>query len=263
MIKANHSFRAGAVALALGLCVVTPSLAQESASAGRSGQHPLEPALQIAREAREKVRQIGDYQAELVKKEVIGRRAVTHKMRIKIRHEPFSVYLHFLEPNAGREVLYIEGQNEGQLLAHDTGLKGLVGTVKLSPTSAMAMEDSRYPITRIGLEKLLDAVIEQWEQEMKFGETDVKFYKDAKIGDVECRVVESTHPQPRKQFTFKTTRLWIDKRTGLPIRVEQFGFPKTAKAKPPLVEQYTYLNIRTNAGLTDADFDKDNPRYKF
>jgi hypothetical protein len=29
------------------------------------------------------------------------------------------------------------------------------------------------------------------------------------------------------------------------------------------LEEYTYLNLKLNAGLVDADFDHTNPNYKF
>lgn len=225
--------------------------------------HPLTKAITIAKASLQKMKQIGDYQADLTKKEVVGRRAVSHQMKIKVRHEPFSVYLHFDNPSKGREVLYIEGQNNGHLLAHDVGLKALVGTVKLLPTSPMAMEDNRYPITKIGLVRTTEELIKQWEAESKFGETEVKYYPTAKIDTIKCKVIESTHPRPRKQFQFKTSRLWIDAKTNLPIRIEHYGFPKDSKAKPPLVAQYTYRNLKPNLGMTDRDFDKNNPRYSF
>lgn len=225
--------------------------------------HPLEQPIKIVTASLEKMKQIGDYEADLTKKEIVGKRAITHQMRIKIRHEPFSVYLYFKDPSKGREVLYVEGQNDGHLLAHDVGIKSLIGTVPLLPTSALAMEDNRYPITKIGLVRSTEELIKQWKAESKFGETEVKYYPEAKIDNIACKVIESTHPRPRKQFQFKKTRFWIDSKTNLPIRIEHFGFPKDPKAKPPLVAQYTYRNIKTNLGLTDRDFDKKNPRYNF
>ena len=33
--------------------------------------------------------------------------------------------------------------------------------------------------------------------------------------------------------------------------------------EPPLVEEYTYANLKFNLGFTDADFDVNNPQYGF
>ncbi len=83
----------------------------------------------------------------------------------------------------------------------------MIGTLELSPTGSQAMAENRYPITKAGISNMVKAVIEQWEEETKYGETTVKYYKDAKLGDSTCKVIESIHPQPRKQFKFHMTRL--------------------------------------------------------
>jgi len=59
------------------------------------------------------------------------------------------------------------------------------------------------------------------------------------------------------------TRLYIDKSTNLPVRVQQYGWPTKRKGTPELVEDYYYTNIRTNTGLTDADFNPKNPAYNY
>ena len=59
------------------------------------------------------------------------------------------------------------------------------------------------------------------------------------------------------------TRLYINKADGLPARVEQFGFPAKSGDAAPIVEQYTFMNVKTNVGLSDVDFDENNPKYDF
>ncbi len=49
----------------------------------------------------------------------------------------------------------------------------------------------------------------------------------------------------------------------MPIRYEQYDWSGVAGDRPELVEQYTYLDLKLNVGLTDADFDKRNPSYSF
>ncbi len=265
--------RTGLVLLAVLSMCATRAEAQQTQPKGEPEQratsrqarpeHPLAPAIRLAKESLASAQKLGNYQAELIKKEAFGRRMVTQKMRIKVRHQPFSVYLFYHEPAKGREVIFVEGKNAGNLLAHETGFSAMLGTLKLRPTSSTAMSDNKYPITKIGIEKMTDVVIKQWEMESRYLGTEVKFFKNAKIGELACLAIETTHEKPTRQFKYKTTRLWIDKKTNLPIRVEQFGFPRDARAKAPLVEQYTYLRLRPNVGLTDVDFSEDNPKYRF
>jgi hypothetical protein len=234
----------------------------ETDSPDGAKQHPLVPALKIARAALETAKDLNDYHATFAKKEVVGRQVFAHSMHIKARHDPFSVYLHFHKPHEGREVIYVEGKNRGHLLAHETGIKGIVGTVSLLPTSPEAMSESKHPITRIGIANMVQGIVDQWEEETKYGECDVKYYPNAKLGPMECKVIESTHPTARKQFKFHMTRLYVDKATGLPVRVEQYGFP-AGNGPAPLLEEYTYSDIKPNTGLADIDFDVRNPKYNF
>lgn len=229
----------------------------------QQSEHPLTPALAHARDCLKKAEAMSGYEATFAKREVVGRTVVNQQVRIKVRHEPFSVYMYFENPHEGREVIYVEGRNSNNLLAHETGLAGLIGTIELSPTGSQAMAENRYPITKAGMANLVRAVIEQWEEETKYGETEVKYYKDAKVGEATCRVIESLHPQPRKQFAFHRTRLWIDDATGLPMKVQQAGFPATTGADPPVVEEYTFSRVKADVRLTDRDFDTRNPSYRF
>ncbi len=104
-----------------------------------AASHPLDPAIDIAGRALGICQNnITDYTCTLVKRERIKGTLGDHEyMFTKIRNgksedgrvtTKFSVYLYFLKPEGvkGREVLYIEGDNEGKLIAKEGGLKGRV-----------------------------------------------------------------------------------------------------------------------------------------
>ncbi len=50
---------------------------------------------------------------------------------------------------------------------------------------------------------------------------------------------------------------------NVPIRYESYDWPTEKGGEPILVEEYTYLNLKLNNGLTDLDFDVNNPKYQF
>jgi negative regulator of sigma E activity len=62
---------------------------------------------------------------------------------------------------------------------------------------------------------------------------------------------------------YQVGRIYLDKQSRLPVRAEMFSWPAKADDDPPLLEQYTYSSVRINVGLTDADFDRHNPDYRF
>lgn len=248
-----------------GLCAAAAvfALAPRAGAQDATAEHPLAPALRLAEASREALQSVKDYEAAFSKRDVVNGQVYAHTMRIKYREEPSSVYMQFYRPHEGREVIYVAGRNGGKLLAHETGLAGLVGTVALDPDSPQAMSESRRPITRIGMKKMLDGVIEQWQKELQYDECEVKYYPNAKLREMECQVIEVRHPVPRKHFPYHMGRLFIDKKTKFPVRLENYGYPTAKGQQPPLIEEYTYWNIRPNIGLTDADFDPRNPKYGF
>ena len=243
--------------------LVSSLSAQEKAAPETEKKHPLENAIKIAKESLEAAKEIKDCSADFYKREIVSGKVVVHSMSMKYRKQPFSAYLYFHSPAKGREVLYVDGKNDNKLLAHESGLKGIVGTVSLDPRSEEAMSESKQPITELGLHKLAEQMIKQWEEESKYGECNVKYYPEAKLGEVKCVVIESSHPVPRKQFPAHMTRFFIDKSTKIPLRIEHYGYPPEKGAKPPLLEEYTYSKVKLNLGLSEIDFDTRNPNYNF
>ena len=228
--------------------------------------HPLSTALKYARSSLKTVEQAKDYEAVFIKRDIVNGRVCAHVTDLKYRAEPMSVYLKFQQPHQGREVIYVHGKNDGKLLAHETGFASIIGTIALLPGSSQAMSESKHPITEIGMVKLVQGIIDQWEAELKYGEIEVKYFPNAthgKLGKRKCLVIQATHPRPRKQFKFHVSRLWIDRETNLAVRVAHWGFPATPAAEKPLLEEYTYRDVKLNVGLKDIDFDVSNPKYDY
>ena len=232
-----------------------------SSTTGNSGSK-LDPAIKVAQSALSSARKVPSYEATFTKRELVRNTMMFHTALVKVRQRPFSVYLGFRGQHDGREALYVQGRNDGNLLAHDSGLKALVGTISLNPTSQMAMEESRHPITEMGIVNLVQLVITQWQNESKFQDVELKYYPQAKLGKMQCKVIETSHKRRRQGVQFHTTRLYIDRATNLPVRVEQYGFNSQGQ-KGALLEEYTYSNINVNSNLTDFDFDPRNQDYAF
>jgi outer membrane lipoprotein-sorting protein len=238
------------------------------ANAAAAGAHPLQPALELARKGLANLQaNIHDYSCTIVKRERIDGKLKEHDyIFAKIRHEPFSVYLYFLAPedSKGQEVIWVDGHNDGNMLAHaGSGVRAMVGTVSLKPQSMIAMEGQRYPITEIGVENLAGRLVEVAEHDAQFGECEVNFFPGAKVNGRVCTCIQVVHPVPRRNFRFHLARVFIDDEYTIPIRYEAYDWPTEAGGQPVLMEEYTYMNVKINNGFTDADFDPKNTAYKF
>ena len=234
---------------------------------GQANEHPLMSTLRWAYTGLGQIEKLQDYSATLAKRERIGGKVLDYEyMFIKVRHRPFSVYMYFLGPPdlKGREVIYIDGQNGGNMLAHGTGMQyTMFGTLKLRPDGPVAMRNERYPLTELGILNMTRRLVEVGEKDIKYGECDVKYYDGAKINNRVCTCIEVVHPVPRRNFLFHLARVFVDKDYNVPIRYESYDWPHEKGAAPELMEEYTYLNLKLNNGFTDADFDTRNPNYKF
>ncbi len=233
--------------------------------------HPLQEALELCKSAHDQVvSSIADYEATLVKRERIeGQLRNREVMQIKVRHEkksptgaaiPFSVHIEFRHPESvkGREVAYVKGRNKGQLIVRESrqGLVGkIVPTLMLNPSGRLAMQGNRYPITEIGFEVLLRRLMVVAREEMKLGNCQVQFRKNAKVNGRLCTVIDVVHPKQDKRFRYHRCRVYLDDERKCPIHFEAYGWPAEQGAAPVLLEQYTYLDVKTNVGFSDADFE--------
>ena len=189
-------------------------------------------------------------------------------MFLKVRQKPFRVYMYFLAPEdrKGREAIYVEGRNDGKLLGHTTGLIGKVtGTLALDPESWIAMEGQRHPITEVGLLHLTNLLLKAADRESRRDVCRIRLLPGAKINGQPCTCIEAIVPHPTAAHpqSSQMARIFIDQKLDLPIRYEQYDWTGVAADKPVLIEQYTYVDLKLNVGLTDADFDPRNPGYSF
>jgi hypothetical protein len=250
-------------------------VATKSASSSYDATHPLDEALKLALESLQHSQtHVRDYTAVLTKRCRIGGELSDYQQAyIKIRNPrsngdtvitPMSVYMKFLRPSQikGREVIWVDGRNDGQIIAHDVGLKRLL-RVKLDPNGPIAMRGQRYPITEIGLEKLVQQMIERGNRDRRYNDCQVKISDGASVAKRSCRLVWIEHPVKRPYFDFYRAHVFFDDELKLPVRYASWSWPLEPDAKPVLEEEYTYTHIKINVGLEDLDFDPENPEYDF
>lgn len=250
----------------------------------------LEEGVRIAREGLERMdKELVDYTGRMLKRERIGGTlGETVEMEFKIRTRrpgmsnggdlpdtpptPMSVYLRFLKPEstAGREVIWVEDQNEGNLIAHEGGFANLF-RVNLDPNGFFAMQGNLHPLTEIGFKNLVRQLLERSEAVREAGGADVTFVEDFPVGDRPCLLIQ-VRPKAlttkesatgKAAVDFWLAEIAIDLERGVPLRYAAYARPESVGAHPPLIEEYIYLDVQLNVGLTDADFDPDNPEYNF
>ena len=231
------------------------------------GRHPLDAAVEFVQPSVRALKNVKDYTAVFTKTELVHGRLLTQTMDMKFRQNPFSVYFHgHSKRTAGREVIFVAGQNNGKLIVHEVGLKSIVGTMTLSPEDPKVMDTNRYPITEVGIAKIIESAMDIWKNEkttLDPANIEVRICHGVQVGAMECDAVEVAHHQQQPGLIYQVGRVYVDTHSKLPVQAELYGWPATPGDEPPLLEQYTYTNIKTNVGLTSADFDPRNREYRF
>jgi len=261
-----------------------PKMVDSVADSDVGGQVPaasdksarLEYVLDFAREAYARLsREVQDYECQLVKRErVEGDLGNYQYLYLKVRHErkegdqvvaPFCVFLRFLKPERfeGREVLFVQNQNQGDLIARRGGRRSPNVTVQIPPESPMAMDSNRYPITEIGFQNLTRRLIEVLEQEQQHNDGVIEIFPNAKVDGRKCTHFRLTHHKFRDDLRYCMAEVSVDDELKIPIYFRSFDWPVEEGGKPRLLEEYYYKRVRINVGLTDLDFDRANPDYHF
>lgn len=217
--------------------------------------------------ALEKLEAISDYTYHLRKHERVGDDLQEPQFLLtKIRHQPFSVYLKFTNPAnvQGKEAIYIEGQNDGKLIGHGVGFQKIFGTQKLDPKSALAMMGNRNPITDAGMKNILLKLKQNLARpEVTTAYQFVKLDDETLVDKRPCFCLEIRNSKPQRENLYARSRIAFDREWGLPVRFQRWYYSQPSGGKELLVEDYTYEQVKFNCGLTDKDFDPENPEYGF
>ncbi len=251
-------------------CAVT--VAEETASTmANQAAHPLLPIIRYATSHAVYIREnVRDFSCRIIKRERIDGKLQEQQfanlhVRCEQRHDdgsvqPLAVFMQFVAPRtiSDRRVLYIADQNDGKVLVRKGGKLMKHMKLKVDPLSARARSESKYLIMDAGLDKLMDRFIQQAEDDMErdpaAANTRVSHFGNALINDRPCTHIQIVHPQQGGGMEFHITSLYVDNELHVPTRLVVHGWPEREGDQPPVNEEYTYLNLRLNVGLTDSDF---------
>ncbi len=217
--------------------------------------------------ASERLGRTSGYTALLHRRERIGGVLGTEQVQeIKVRHRPFSVYMKYLSPLPGREVVYDERRNGGKLVVHNGDwTRRIIPRLTISPDDPIAMNDNRHPITEMGLAHITSTLL-------RFAEMDLTDPGAATIldrpTDPDGRPwLRSRHEMDREQPArpFARVEVHYDPDSLLPRRFVGYEWPRPgdSPAEYPMAESYAYDDLDLDVTLTDLDFDPANPAYAF
>ena len=232
-----------------------------------SGRPAKEFLLPFVEAATRKLESVPTYTATLVRQErVDGKLGPEQKIELKVRHEPFAVYMRFVLPDSGKEAIFAEGFHENHVVAHGGGLtKLLLPHLKVPPRSRLAMSGNRHPITEAGLLNLSKKLVRFRQMDMEDDDAETVLDRVVDSEGREWLRSVHTHTIQTEDRPFAYVEVLYDPGTRLPRRIHSYEWAGKSgdAAKRPLAERYEYDNLSLDAELTEEDFDYRNPEYNY
>src|SRR5215467_13325359 len=217
-------------------------------------------ALGIVADMKAAYANIQNYTARFVKRERIkDKLRDAEDISLKFR-EPGKIYMRWMGPAVpGREILFVKGRDQDRALIHEPKLPSSLVTILTRPDSPLVLQESRYPITDVGLGQLINLLATHTHRALTRGELTTREVPavDPSVAAKTEQRLELITPKTATGYLANRAVVTIDLATRLPVAVELFG------ASDELLASYTYKDLIVNPGLTDRDFDPTNPQYTF
>ena len=241
-------------------------------SAADLAKQTLQRKLALVNTGIEFLRKMPDYTAQFVKQESVGGQLSNEQeIFMKVRHEPFSVYLKWLTEERGQEALYVDSENDGEMLVRSAGWKSKLGTLSLPPDGSIAMSKARYPITRAGMLELALMIKEYHEQDLAVG----NFNRCEQLADQDfdgrsCAGFLLEYKDTAGSPLYRKSVTLIDKEWSIPVYIKNYTWPEPDQAalvdaaldEATLIEAYSYSDIKFRLQLANSDFDRNNEEYR-
>jgi outer membrane lipoprotein-sorting protein len=164
--------------------------------------------------------------------------------------KPLDVRLEWLNDHGRVDqiAVYRQGANGGKLIAKRSGVLGsMVGTVRMDPHDARALEDSRHPITDVGLGHIVEGITTA----LRVGQLTPEVGREDTIDGGPAYRFEfgaASSTPILDVASMQRAIVWVDRSLRLPIKVELLD------AAGSMIERHRFKELRLNVGLTDATF---------
>jgi hypothetical protein len=227
-----------------------------STALGESPAAPPDP-MQLIYNCREAYKSVKDFTAVIHRTERVGAKVGPREtIRMKFRNQPFSVYMKWVaEPHRTRELIYVEKQNDGLIVAHE--VVGFLNIMRrVSPNAPEAHTASRHPITEAGFGKAIETLIGVCETAKKVGDLKLLYAGQDSCDNRPTDLLIRMLPQ-KAGYPYNVIFLHIDRQLSLPVKFISLNWSYELEAV------FEYTGLKLNVGLTDKDFSYRNPEYSF
>jgi Protein of unknown function (DUF1571) len=220
---------------------------------------PLDQPIAWMTEAKRNFGVVKDYSCTLVSQErVKGVLQEQSYIEFKARTEPFSISMRWLGPEKlkGQEVAFVAGRHNNKMRVKSNFLgSNIVGFVTIDTNDPRVLQHSRHTILEAGLGNMIDQNLKHWQIAKNVGKSRVTV-GESKYDKRDCLRVEITALEPAAGSYCCRTVIYLEKESKIPIRIENYDWPREGSPAGDMLEMFSYVGLRFNTGLRDEEFNK-------
>ena len=166
-------------------------------------------------------------------------------IEVTIRPSPRALRLEYVAgPKTGRRVVWTETNRPSEMLVREGGLLGFT-SLWINVDGSLARRDTNHRVTELGFAPLLDLI----ESDLRKGKSQGGHTRRDQGFDASgTYCMEYSAPSGAKGLYALRTRLCVDARLGLPVRIEVFD-------RQGLLERYDYTDVRANQKINASTFE--------
>lgn len=244
--------------------VARPDNVKVTEAAGKKGDATKDPMehlrqndpLAFLEKCLEKSRRVKTYTCLFNKREKVDDKLYDpEKLEVAFRAEPFSVYMNWLagaRPLGAKRVVYVKGENEGNLLAlGNVPFLTVIRTVEIH--SDEAKKGNRFTVDQFGMHVGMERTIASMKKAQARGALHLRYegeVQDPRLGDVTCYKFVRKPYVPFEEQNLNELIVFIEKETGL-----QVGSILNDN-RGELIAEYFFRDIRINPELAPNQFSR-------
>ncbi len=188
---------------------------------------------------------------ERIRNEIIERKNMIFKFR-----KPGSFYMKMTQgEDKDTELIYVGGRYDNNIEVHLGGFWGFF-RIAVDPRGSLALKNHRHPVMDADPGHILDIVLANYRKGKADPQARITYEGTAVLDGRDAVHAKAVFPAG-KGYYGGTVHIYIDRELTLPVMLTVYGW------NDEFLEEYRYERVRLNVGLTDRDFDIENPDYRF
>ena len=190
-----------------------------------------------------------DYTGTFRKQERLGGELGDRQIiAFKFKQEPYSLLMKWKQnPGGADKLLYVEGQHDGDMIIHPTGLLSWIKSVRRDPAGKAALKGSLNPCYKFGFYRTMKSILEAYKKAKERGDLTANFLGETTVDKRPCLLMERLFPE-KKIYRYERLVMAIDLEYLVPVHLEASDWQGN------LYFVYLFEDLRFNVGLGEESF---------